>query len=78
LRNGKEGEEASAHLKIWRVPDTDESPEANCALCFKMIVNPIPLSSLMGLSIGNVEVSPLLKGMPIFEAPGGVLERIRS
>jgi hypothetical protein len=45
---------------------------------FKAITNPIPLSLLLGLSIGDVGVSPILKGVPIFEVPVGVLERIRS
>ena len=43
---------------------------------FKTGMDPISLSSLMGSSSGNVEISPFLKGVPIFEVPGTSLERM--
>jgi hypothetical protein len=43
---------------------------------FKTGMDPISLSSLMGSSSRNVEISPFLKGVPIFEVPKTVLQRL--
>jgi hypothetical protein len=38
----------------------------------------ISLASLMGISSSNAEVSPFLKGVPMFEVPKAVLEKIEQ
>ena len=52
--------------------------ELESAEDFKKGIKPISLSSLIGVSNKNVDVSPFLKGVSIFEVPSTVLEKLKT
>jgi len=45
---------------------------------FKGGIEPIPLSSLIGAPNEDTEISPFLKGVPIFQVSNTVLEKLKS
>jgi len=50
--------------------------ELESAVDFKKGIKPISLGSLIGVSKKNVDVSPFLKGVSMFEVPNTVLEKL--
>ena len=50
--------------------------ELESAKDFPKGIKPISLGSLIGVSKKNVDVSPILKGVSIFEVPNTVLEKL--